>query len=98
MNLQWRGIEGYWYNEHGSLIAFDPSVRSKGPRVLLVRRDAIVNFLESQGLTVFWTLLGEKQFIGGPIQDHNGQLEINGASLLKDGALYGNMHTKFISF
>ncbi len=97
MNLQWRGDEGHWYNEHGSLIAFDPSVRSKGPRVLLVRRDAIVDLLEAQGLTVFWTLLGEKQSIGRPIQDHRGHLEVNGAYLLKDGALCGNTHTKFIA-
>lgn len=98
MKLQWRGDEGYWFNEHGSLIAFDPSVRSQGPRVLLVRRDAIEEFLDSQGLTLFWTLLGEKDSIGGSIQDYKGRMEINGAYLLKDGALSGNRHTKFIAF
>ncbi len=97
MNLQWRGVEGHWFNEHGSLIAFDPSVRLQGPRVLLVRRDAIVDLLEAQGLTVFWTLLGEKQSFGGPIQDYKGHLEINGAYLLKDGALCGNTHAQFIA-
>lgn len=99
MNLQWRGVEGHWFNEHGTLIAFDPSVRSQGPRVLLVRRDAIVEFLESQGLMLFWTLLGEKRSIGGSMshREYKGRLEINGAYVLKDNAICGSARACFIS-
>jgi hypothetical protein len=85
--------------DHGSLIAFDPSVRSQGPRVLLVRRDAIVDFLELQGLTLFWTLLGEKRSIGGSMshRDYKGRLEINGAYVLRDNAIRGSADACFMS-
>ena len=89
--LAWRGVEGEWCDKNGDLVAFDPSVRSEGPSVLLFRRDALIEFLESQGLTLFWTLLGEKRTIGGPRYDeeYKGHLEINGAYILEEQRVTG---------
>jgi hypothetical protein len=99
MNLQWRGVEGHWFDEHGSLIACDPSVRSQGPRVVLVRRHALVEFLESEGLTLLWTVLGEKRSIGGAMseRDYKGRLEVNGAYLLKDNVVCGGTRARFVA-
>lgn len=99
MKLQWRGVEGHWFNEQGTLIAFDPSVRFKGPSVLLFRRDAIVDFLKRAGLALFWTVLGEKRVIGGMLSDRSfkGCLEINGAYLLNGNEVKGSSFASFKS-
>ena len=99
MNLEWPGVEGIWYNGKGQLVAFDPSVRSQGPGVLLFRRDSLLEFLNHQKLTLFWTLLGEKRMIGGAMfrEDYKGHLEINGAYILKDNVVRGETRSRFLS-
>jgi hypothetical protein len=98
MHLSWGGVEGHWRDEAGQLVAFDPSVRSQGPSVLLFRKDVLLEFLERQGLNLFWTLLGEKRTIGGRMsqQDYHGHLEINGAYILKENTPYGKMRPRFV--
>ena len=66
MNLEWRGQDGQWFDKNGTLTMFDPSVRVRGPSVLLGRQDAVNEFLASEGLTLFWTILGERRTIGTP--------------------------------
>ena len=99
MNLEWRGVEGHWYNGKGQLVAFDPSAKSQGPGVLLFRRDSFLEFLNRQELTLFWTLLGEKRMIGGGMfrEDYKGHLEINGAYILKDNVVRGETRSRFLS-
>jgi hypothetical protein len=98
MPLKWRGVEGEWHDKNGELAAFDPSVRSEGPSVMLFRRDAMIDFLDSQRLTLFWTLLGEKRTIGGQRynEDYKGHLEINGAYILKNNALLGGTRSRYL--
>ena len=99
MNLQWQGLEGKWYDEAGQLVAFDPSTQSRGPKVLLLQREALIKFLDSNGLTLFWTLLGEKGSIGGPMSegDYKGRLEINGAYFLDGETVSGKTHSKYMA-
>ena len=98
MNLSWNGIEGEWYDAAGQLVAFDPSVRSQGPTALLLRRDPLIEFLDANGLTLFWTVLGEKQSIGGSMshQDYRGHLEINGAYFLDGGTVSGETRSQYV--
>jgi hypothetical protein len=98
MNLDWRGREGEWYDRSGGLVAFDPSVRCQGAGVLLFHRETLLRFLDEQGLTLFWTVLGEKRTIGGWLdrEDHPGYLEINGAYILRNGNLLGASRATFI--
>lgn len=99
MKLKWGGKEGKWYDAERQLVALDPSVREKGPGALLFRRDSLCDFLEREGLTLFWTVLGEKQIIGGSLSpgDYKGHLEINGAYILKDNSIVGEIGTRFKS-
>jgi hypothetical protein len=99
MELQWCGTEGSWYDQDGELVACDPAVRSEGPRVLLVRRDRLLDFLNSRGLTLFWTLLGERRTIGGSWsdKDYKGHLEIDGAYISKDGEPSGRTFFTFVT-
>lgn len=99
MNLTWRGAEGEWYDSDGKIVACDPSVKSRGPRALLFRRDALLDFLHRHGLTVFWTLIGEKQMIGGHMshRDYKGTLEINGTYFLKARKVSGKKLARFVA-
>lgn len=98
MNLDWRAVEGKWYDSAGQLVAFDPAVRSPGPSVLLVRREPLLDFLHQRGLTLCWTVLGEKQTIGGPMthDDYKGLLRINGAYALEDDVLSGTTWSRWV--
>ena len=98
MNLKWNGVEGNWYDYAGQLVALDPSVRLPGPRALLLRRDSLIEFLDANGLALFWTVLGERQSIGGSMshQDYRGHLEINGAYFLDGDSVIGNMRSEYI--
>lgn len=97
MNLDWKGIEGNWYGDAGQLVACDPSIRSPGPRSLLFRRDSLIEFLDSRGLSLFWTVLGEKQSLGGSMshQDYNGRLEINGFYYLDSDTVGGKTVSRY---
>ncbi|MDZ7616190.1 MAG: hypothetical protein U1E05_04250 [Patescibacteria group bacterium] len=100
MGLDGRGEEGSWFDSSDTLVALDPSVKNRGPHVLLFQRDALLTFLSSQGLTLFWTLLGEKRTIGGlnPRRDeYLGHLELNGAYIVRNGEVVGATRSEFHS-
>lgn len=63
MNLNWRGVEGRYFDRSGNLVCFDPSVGEEGPSALLFRPDALTKLLEERGLALIWTVLGEKQIL-----------------------------------
>jgi hypothetical protein len=91
MKLRWRGTEGRYFNKQGELIAFDPSVGQAGPAALLMNKDRLLEFLDAAGYALFWTLLGEKQMIGGRDfpREWKGRLTISGAYRLHDGVIKG---------
>ena len=53
-----------WANQEGTIIIRDPSVREGKPSSLLVGRDETSSRLVSEGLTLFWTVLGGKDLTG----------------------------------
>ena len=73
------------------LVAFDPSVSSTGPSVLLFRKETLLQFLDQNGLTLLWTLLGDKRTIGGRMgpEQYYGHLEINGSYILSENRVSG---------
>jgi hypothetical protein len=99
MGLHWNRIEGFFFDNTGQLIAFDPSVREPGPGVLLVRRDAFLEFLEEHGYAVMWTLLGERRLIGGGIghRDWKGDTVISGAYRVLGERITGSLSPTFRS-
>ena len=96
MRLRWNGEEGHFFDDSGRLIAFEPSLKGEGPSVLLIREEDFLNFLERADCDFFWTLLGEKQMIGGHMLPENwkGRLEVSGAFRRSQGAVEGQMNTK----
>lgn len=77
---------------------FDPSViNEEFSNTLLVTRKEFLETLDGMGLTIFWTVLGEKINIRshGYRDEYRGQrFEIHGISYLNDGQLIENLRYK----
>ncbi len=97
MDLNWLGEEGSWFDKSGDKIAFDPSIEDSGPSVLLMQQEATLEFLKENGLTIFWTLLGEKNILGGlEFRGNNPPwLEVNGAYLWDGNQIKGDLRTSY---
>jgi hypothetical protein len=63
MDLTWHGKEGYFVDDRGNEVAFDPSVFEPGPGAVVVDRERLSGMLEKQGLAIVWTILGEKRVL-----------------------------------
>jgi len=99
MGLCWNGVEGHFYDKQDNLIAFDPSARTPGPGALLINRDAFLKFLNDNGYDIVWTILGEKNIIGGRMSpdDWKGRLELTGTYRIHQHNIEGVVNPKFIS-
>jgi hypothetical protein len=99
MSLQWKGIEGQFFDQQGNLIAFDPSVKTTGPRALLVNRDALIRFLHDKGYDILWTVVGEKMVLNGSssLDKRIGRLEIRGAYRILKNKIVGKITPRFSS-
>jgi hypothetical protein len=91
MKLSWRAREGCFFDGEGRLVAFDPSVRESGPTVLLVAKRAILELLKERGLSLVWTIIGEKLIITSTVAGSPGRLEASGAYLLRDDGIHGRL-------
>jgi hypothetical protein len=90
MKLKWNGVEGYFFNQAGHLIAFDPSIREAGPIACLINREALIKFLNQNGYDILWTFLGEKIILNdNPL---HGRLEMSGAFRLLNNELKGKVN------
>ncbi len=102
MGLRWNGvngIEGCFFDPKDTLIAFDPSIKTSGPGALVVNRDAFLKFLNDNGYDILWTVLGEKNIVGGRMsrEDWKGRLELSGAYRMRGNKIEWAFHTRFIS-
>ena len=98
MKLKTSDIEGHYNDSEGNLIAFDPSIFEKGPSCLLIEKKALKEFLEKQGLSIFWTIQGEKQMIGGSRYSNGwkGRLEIEGILRMDKGKIVGIIDSEYV--
>lgn len=99
MKLRWNGYPGMFVAPDGEVVFRDPSVSEKGPSVLLGNEKAFVSFLRENEYEIFWTVLAEKNIIGGShsSEDWKGRLEINGAYRIDSGKLVGKLKASFNS-
>jgi hypothetical protein len=97
MGLKCREKEGVWCEADGTVVAFDPSVANVGPGALLVDKAKLIEFLDSKGMTLMWTVWGEKQILSSSFayDDYQGRLEIGGAYYLKNRDLQGSITASF---
>jgi len=98
LNLQWRGVEGQFFNAQGELVAFDASVDTVGPGALLIKRNVFLRHLDEHDLALVWVVTGEKLIITGDIPGGNdwpGRLLIVGVYTIEKDQLAGEVNTKF---
>jgi hypothetical protein len=89
MGLTWRGKDGYFVDNHGVEVAFDPSVFEAGPGAIVVDRTRFAAMLEKQGLAVMWTVLGEKRVLAPHGEHRTNPYIISGCYRLHDGRIEG---------
>lgn len=102
MKLNHPELDGRFRDKNGNLVIFTTSVSEENsPSALVADKKAMLEFLSKNEYAIFWTLLGEKQFIGGSmlgIDRYKGRLEIGGVYYFdSQNNLIGDMISKFDS-
>jgi hypothetical protein len=79
MKLNYGPQEGSLFNGKGEVVCIDPSVENASNSCLMVRKIDFINMLKENDLSVFWTVLGEKQIHEGMVNTRlYGRLDISG--------------------
>jgi len=65
MGLRWSGRNAEFVNKNGVVVAFDPSVESVGPPVLLVDARQLRRVLARSGYAIVWLYQGLKSVLWG---------------------------------
>lgn len=96
MHLKDSQREGEFIDNSEVVQCFAPNVYHDSKSYLLVRKNTFLKFLNENNLNVVWTILGEKQIIGGRSfeTDHLGRLEISGAYYFDKEEIKGVINTK----
>jgi hypothetical protein len=97
LNLKEARTEGAFLNENNKIICFATNVNNDSKPFLLIKKEPFIKFLKENNLDIFWTILGEKEVIGGiNTENYIGRLEISGVYYLNDENIEGKLNTKFI--
>ncbi len=96
MDLKYSLSEGEFVDNSKVVQCFAPNVYHNSKSYLIVRKHSFLKFLNENKLKIVWTVLGEKQIIGGRSFGTNylGRLEISGAYYFDGEELKGVIHTK----
>jgi hypothetical protein len=89
MGLRWSGGRFSFVDSTNEVVAFNPSAEDVGPSAFLISKAKLTNFLCENNFDLIWTVLGERQLIGGQHREWHGRLELSGAYQLRDGIVHG---------
>lgn len=91
LNLHQKKFNGYYYDDSNNLIAFDGTL-AKVCDGLLIKKKYLDKFLNENKLKLFWTCIGEKQYLFG----HQRQIwsEWSGFLYLDEDEVVGSMEYK----
>jgi hypothetical protein len=88
MDLRWNGVEGHFYNEHGELIVFDPSINDSGANACLINRDTLLSFLDKNNYDILWTVEIAKHILDEFSYPYR---TFSGAFRIKNGEIEGQI-------
>lgn len=94
MKLEYSRREGEFLNCKGEVVCFATNVYCNSKPHLLVKKAPFLQYLAQNKLSVIWTVLGEKQIIGG-FENSLSWLEMSGAYYLEDGVVTGERTTVY---
>ncbi|MDL2319781.1 ATP-binding protein [Alistipes sp. OttesenSCG-928-B03] len=69
LKMEYGDIEGVWVDKNKIPICISTSAISKSKPRLLIRKAPLMEYMENNGLIFSWTLIGEKQIVGGRRDD-----------------------------
>lgn len=91
LQLEQKESDGCFYSKDGTLVSFDGDL-AKICDGLLIRKDYLDKYLCENGMRLFWTCLGEKQYFLGNLNQIYG--EWSGFFYLEGDVITGNMEYK----
>lgn len=96
MDLKFSIVESEFINKNNQVICFAANVNNDSKSYLLIKKKPFLEFLDKNGLDIFWTVLGEKQIIGGlsSRDEYVGRLEISGTYFFENNNLTGKTNYK----
>ena len=96
MGLKYSKKEGEFIDNTDKVQCFATNVYHDSKSYLLVKKSSFLKFLKKNNLKIIWTVLGEKQIIGGRSfnADYPGRLEISGTYYFNKEELKGKINTK----
>ena len=98
LKIRPRGRTADFVDDDGETVVFDPSTRDRGQSVVVARTNAMRELLASEGLAIFWTLLGEKNYYPPELEKNwPGRLTLLGIYSLQDDEIHGDFRTEFHS-
>lgn len=94
LQLQYSKNIGEWKNHQGEVICFDPTIHQDENNCLLIKKSSLLKCLKESRLKIFWTCLGQKQFISSSIEEsHRSKwLEFSGVFELVSGTIIGKIN------
>lgn len=98
MSLVQTFTDGRFYDDQGNLAVLDPTVfDDEFPKYLIIRKTSLVEYLRRNKYSIFWTISGEKNMIGGGFTGQPmGWLEVNGLYTLNNrNQLHGSIRCHF---
>lgn len=101
MRLTQNHIDGRFFDKNENLVVFNPSAfDDDAPKAVFIRKDILGEFMKRKNYALVWTLLGEKNMVGGGVIGQPlGILEINGAyTLVEEGKIMGRKRHDFREF
>lgn len=91
MSLSYGEREGEFIDNSGEVVCFETSVYNDSKSYLLIKKAPFKKYLEENSLQIFWSVLGEKQIIGGDSNTFTGRLEFSGAYYFESSDITGKM-------
>ncbi len=92
LGLNWGGDKAKFFNRHGDLVAFDPSLHTEGPSALLVNKKILTDFLSDSDYDLLWVIQGEKRISDG--KEILDSIEISGLGTMENGDLSFHINTR----
>ncbi|WP_271628817.1 AVAST type 2 anti-phage system protein Avs2 [Caldicellulosiruptor sp. DIB 104C] len=99
LQIRHKYLDGRWFNENGEVVILPTAIfdRQYPISALLIRKEFLIEFIEKSEYAIFWTLIGEKNLIGGGLNhwDYKGHMVINGVYTIDRSQIVGNFTAKF---
>jgi len=94
MKMKYSDKDGEYLDQNNNLICYNPSVEYNTKQYLLIRKEPLQKFLQENDLEIFWTLLGEKQILGGDLEYFHGRLDFSGVCYIQNNDnIVGSINT-----